>query len=135
MSVSGPYERYYAERAAEGKRTVWWPWLFLAAVVPLLVVRAFVVSGEPADATAVLQSAAVATAASHASDGRHRVGPGLLPGVWATEGPPPGGTCGYLRTGPDGAEVSRAAVRGPAAARLVDRETVTFTGGCTWTTR
>lgn len=134
MDGDGPYGRYYAERAAAGKRTVLWPWLLLGAVLPLLLVRSLVVDGAPADASARLQSAAaVPVTLESVSDGEYPVGPELTPGRYVTDGPPrAGGTCSWVRTGPDGREIARAVVRAAAAVGPAAGETVRFAGGCSW---
>ena len=133
MDGNGPYERYYAERAAEGTRTTLWPWVPVAVVIPLLLVGLFVVHGEPVEATATRQSAPAT--AIDATDGAYRVGPVLVPGLWVTDGPEAGAACEYVRTAADGTETARAALRGPAAAQLVAGGTVVFSGGCAWSTR
>ncbi|MFE7200437.1 hypothetical protein ACFU8R_09190 [Pseudonocardia alni] len=131
MSRNGPYERYYAEREASGQRTVLWPWVLLALVVPLLLVRSFVVADEPAGATATHQAAPAP--AREAGQGVHRAGTDIEPGTWATDGPGSGAECGYTRTAADGVEVASARLHGAAAARFLDGESVVLTGGCTWT--
>ncbi|MEJ8278834.1 hypothetical protein [Pseudonocardia spirodelae] len=131
MDGNGPYERYYAEREASGQRTVLWPWALLALVVPLLLVRSFVVADEPAEATATHQAAPAP--AREAEQGVHRAGVDVEPGTWTTDGPGSGAECGYTRTAADGVEVASARLHGPAAARFLDGESVVLTGGCTWT--
>ena len=134
MDDSGPYERYYADREAAGERTVLWPWVLLAVVVPLLVVRSFVVPGESAEATAT-QAFAAPVAVTTAADGGFRVGAALEPGVYGTPGPVRGAACEYTRIRADGVEVARAVLSGPGAVRLIAGETVTFAGGCAWSRR
>lgn len=139
MDGDGPYERYYAEREAAGKRTVVWPWVLLAVVVPLLLVRTFVTDDEPPPpigAAAGLHAPQPHPAAvTRVADGRFRVGPVLVPGHWVTDGPAAGRACAYSRTGPGTREAARAAVHGRAAAELVVGEAVTFSGGCAWSLR
>lgn len=133
MDDSGPYERYYADREAAGERTVLWPWVLLAVVVPLLVIQSFVVPGESAEATATQAYAVPApVAAVTAGDGEFPVGVTLAPGDYDTPGPGPGAVCEHVRLGTDGVEVARAVLRGPGALRLIAGETVTFSGGCVW---
>lgn len=134
MDGTGPYGRYYAERAAAGQRTVLWPWLLLALVVPVVLLGgAFVNGDDRAEATTVHQAAPVP--AREATEGVYRAGLDLAPGTWATDGPTPGRECGYTRTGVDGTEVSRGVLHGPAAARILDGESVVLTGACTWSLR
>ena len=136
MDDSGPYERYYAEREAAGKRTVRWPFALLAVVVPLLVLRSFLVTGEPAEATDRTGAPAPApVVAVTAADGAFVVGVDLEPGDYGTAGPVAGSTCDHLRLGVDGAEVARGVLDGPAQVRLADGEQVTFAGGCAWSRR
>ena len=138
MDDGGPYERYYADRQAAGERTVLWPWVLLAVVVPLLVVRSFVIPGESAEATATQAFAApvpAPVAAVTATDGEFRVGSALEPGDYGTPGPGRGSACEHVRVGPDGGQVARAVLNGPATARLIEGETVTFAGGCAWSRR
>lgn len=138
MDDGGPYERYYADREAAGERTVLWPWVLLAVVVPLLVVRSFVVPGESAEATATQAFAApvpAPVAVTTATDGGFRVGAALEPGVYGTPGPVRGAACEHVRIGADGVEVARAVLNGPGAVRLIAGETVTFAGGCVWSRR
>ncbi|BBF99068.1 MULTISPECIES: hypothetical protein [Pseudonocardia] len=133
MDDGGPYERYYADRKAAGERTVLWPWVLLAVVVPLLLVRSFLVAGGPAEATATRMSAAPVPVAT--ADGEFPVGTVLEPGIYGSPGPDGGRTCEYVRVGADGVQVARAVLNGPAAVRLVAGETVTFAGGCAWSRR
>ncbi|WP_224387394.1 hypothetical protein [Pseudonocardia sp. ICBG1293] len=130
MDGTGPYGRYYAERAAAGRRTVLWPWVLLALVVPAVPAAAFVHGDDRAEATAVHRPAPVPVRV--AVEGVYRAGLDLVPGTWSTDGPGPGRECGYTRSGADGTEVSRGVLHGPAAARILDGESVVFTGACTW---
>lgn len=133
MDGTGPYGRYYAERAAAGQRTVLWPWVLLALVVPVVLAGVFVHGEDRAEATAVHRAAPVPV--REAAEGVYRAGLDLAPGTWTTDGPAPGRECVYTRTGPDGAEVSRGVLHGPAAARILDGESVVLTGTCTWSVR
>lgn len=132
MDRGGPYERYYAERAESGKRTVLWPWLFLALVVPLLLARSFTVSDDSAQATATHEATSPAPSGEVAG-GVYRAGFDVVPGTWTTAGPAAGAECGYVRSAPDGREVARAVLHGPGATRLAGGESVVFTGSCVWT--
>ncbi|MER5670528.1 hypothetical protein [Pseudonocardia alni] len=133
MDGTGPYERYYAERAAAGQRTVLWPWVLLALVVPVVLVGVFVHGDDRAEATAVHQAAPAPV--REAAEGVYRAGLDLAPGTWSTDGPGGGDECRYTRTAAGGAEVARARLHGPAAAQFLDGESVVLTGDCTWTAR
>lgn len=132
MDRGGPYERYYAEREASGERTVLWPWLFLALVVPLLLARSFTVSDDSAQATATHEATSPAPS-GEVAEGVYRSGFDVVPGTWTTVGPLAGTGCGYVRSAPDGVEIARAVLHGPGTARIADGESVVFTGSCVWT--
>ena len=108
----GPYERYYAERGAEGRRSACWPWVPLAGVVVLVAGSVLLASGvdggpprpeapapvAPADTpartlptvqampTRSTPATSVQRPRSTVRTGTYTVGADIEPGRWATPG-------------------------------------------------
>ncbi|MEQ3551121.1 hypothetical protein WIS52_11620 [Pseudonocardia nematodicida] len=134
MRNDGPYERYYAERARAGGYATSRRWLLLVLTLPVVIATGLVLlRGLLLEANGTDR---VTAPVAVAEIGEYLVGADLHAGDYVTPGPGPDGqSCRYQRSGTGGETVAEATVHGPAAARLLDGETVVFDGGCVWSLR